>query len=114
MSRRVFIFVGLALIIIGTVFAYLTNFNLADVTGFAVTMFGAGLTANAMYEKRDTSKNKWLSVLTIVLVGGGGLLLGFGGFSEDTMTTVITSVFGVVAIIGGLILSYVSSKGNEN
>lgn len=48
--------------------------------------------------------------LAVSLVGVGAYLLGFGGFSKETMTTVITMVFGLVGIIAGLIIAAIQSK----
>lgn len=79
MKKNIFLIIGLLMVVAGVAIAYFAKFELADMTGFALTMFGA-------------------------------YLLGFGGFSKETMTTVITMVFGLVGIIAGLIIAAIQSK----
>lgn len=110
MKKNFLLILGLVFVVAGVVFAYLANFQSADICAFAVVMFGAGLAACQLWNKRDTAKKTWLSVLSLVLMGVGAFLLGFGGFSQDTMVTIITSVFGFVAIIASLIIAAMQSK----
>ena len=110
MKNRILLIIGLVFVVVGVVFANLVDFALADVTGFAVVMFGAGLAAATLYNKRNETKATWMIIVSMVLVGIGAGLLGFGGFVENTMTTIIASVFGIVSIIAGLIVSAVSVK----
>lgn len=109
MKKNFLVIIGILLIVAGCVFSYFANFPMADATGFAVTMFGAGLAAATMWGKRDKTKKTWLSVLALALVGVGAFILGFAGFAENTMTTIISSVFGLIAIIAGLIISGINS-----
>ena len=104
------IHMAIILIIAGVVVSYLGNFALADISGFAVTMFGAGLAAATLWGKRDTAKKLWVSVVGLVLIGAGAFALGFLGFAENTMTMIISSVFGIVAIIAGLIVTAIQGK----
>lgn len=113
MKKRILLIIGLVLVVVGTIFANLANLTLTDTIGFAVTMFGAGLAAASLYNKRDKSKATWWTILSMVLIGLGAGLLGFGGFVEETMTTIITSIFGIVSIIAGLIVSAVTTKKEE-
>lgn len=104
MKKNIFLIIGLLMVIAGVAIAYFAKFELADMTGFALTMFGAGIATSQLWQKRDKTQKTWLTVLAVSLVGVGAYLLGFGGFSKETMTTVITMVFGLVGIIAGLIL----------
>ena len=110
MKNRILLIVGLLLVVVGVVFAQVANFSLADVTAFAIVMFGAGLASADMYNKRDTNKHAWQVIVSIVLIGVGAFLLGFGGFVEKQMTMIITSVFGIVSVIAGVIISFVMPK----
>lgn len=105
MKKNFFLIVAIILIIAGVVVSYIGNFDLADISGFAVTMFGAGLAAATLWGKRDKAKKLWVSVLGLVLIGAGAFTLGGLGFVENTMTMIISSVFGLVAIIAGLIVT---------
>jgi peptidoglycan/LPS O-acetylase OafA/YrhL len=111
MKKNWFTIVGIILVAAGAVLSYFGRFALADVTGFAVSMFGAGVAAAGFWDKR--TKTDVFSILTIVLLGFGGFLLGFGGFVESTMTTVITGIVGIVAVIAGVVTGIVSGKKKE-
>lgn len=110
MKKNYLLVIGLLLVVAGVVIAYCANFALADITGFAVTVFGAGVATANLWDKRDPEKKTWLSVTSVVLIAAGSFILGFGGFSENTMTTIISSVMGFVAIIAGLITGYLQAK----
>ena len=88
MKNKILIIIGVVLIVAGAALSYFAGFAMADVTGFAVSMFGAGVAAAGFWEKRK--KTDVLSILTVVCIGVGAFLLGFGGFVESTMTTIIT------------------------
>ena len=112
MKKNWFIIAGVILVIVGAAVSYFGKFPLAEVIGLASSMFGAGAVAAGFWSKRE--KTDVLSISTIVCVGAGAFLLGFGGFVEDTMATIITGVIGLVAIVAGLITGVVSaSKAKE-
>ena len=110
MKKNIFLIIGLLMVVAGIAIAYFAKFELADLTGFALTMFGAGIATSQLWQKRDKTQKTWLALLAISLVGVGAFVLGFGGFSKETMTTVITMVFGLVGIIAGLVLAAIQSK----
>lgn len=116
MKKNIFLIIGIILVVAGCILGTFAKFPASDIVGFAVTMFGAGVAAWQMWskrDKRDKSKQTWLSVLSIVLVAAGAFLLGFGGFSQDTMTMIITAVCGLVAVIAGLIASGVQRQKTQ-
>ena len=106
MKKNIFIIIGLILIVGGAAISYFAGFPMADVTGFAASMFGAGAVAAGFWEKR--TKTDVFSILTVACIGVGAFLLGFGGFVESTMTTIITGVIGLVGIIAGLIVGFIN------
>jgi len=102
--------IGILFIVIGTAVSYFAKWELADISGFAVTMFGAGLMVANLWNKRSETSKIYLSIVSLALVGIGAFVIGFGGMIAETMvTTIITSVFGFVVIIAGLIFSKVSN-----
>ncbi len=113
MKKRVLLIIGLIVMIAGVIVSNFVKFPLADVLGYAVTMFGAGLAVAGMYEKRDLSVKTWAVWLSIILVGLGAFALGFAGVAEDTVKTIITAVFGLVVIIAGLIVPVVIPKNKK-
>lgn len=110
MNKKLLLIVGIVLVIVGCVASYLADFKLADVTGFAVTMFGAGLACVSLLEKGSEEKPWYLSVIGVACIGVGAFLLGFGGMAENTMTMIISSVTGVVAVIVGILLVTLTKK----
>lgn len=105
MKKNWLTIIGILFIVVGVVISYLAKWELADVSGFAVTMFGAGLASANLWNKRSATVKTWVSVLSLVLVGVGAFIVGFGGIiAESLMTTIISSVFGFVVIIAGLIV----------
>ena len=110
MKKNIFLIIGLLMVVAGVAIAYFAKFELAGMTGFALTMFGAGIATSQLWQKRDKTQKTWLAFLAVSLVGIGAYLLGFGEFSKETMTTVMTMVFGLVGIIAGLIIAAVQSK----
>lgn len=110
MRKNLLTIIGIVIVVAGAAVSTFANFPLADITGLASVMFGAGLACAAIWNKRDKEKALWMSVLSIVLVAGGAFLLGFCGFAESTMTTIITSVAGLVAIILGLVIQGIKAK----
>jgi len=110
MRKNILTVVGIVLVLAGAAVSQFANFALANITGLASVMFGAGLACANLWKERDKTKKTWLSVLSVVLVAGGAFTLGFCGFSEDTMITVITSAVGLVVIILGLIAGGIGLK----
>ena len=103
--------IGILFVVVGVAISYFAKWELADVSGFASVMFGAGLVCSNLWNKRDTTAKTWMAVLSLVLVGVGAFIAGFGGvIAESMVATIISSVFGFVAIIAGLIISAVANK----
>ena len=103
--------IGILFIVVGVVISYFTKWELSDLLGFDSTMFGAGLVTANLWDKRDKTAKTWMAVLSLVLVGVGAFIVGFGGvIAESMVATIISSVFGFVAIIAGLIISAVANK----
>lgn len=105
MKKNIVVFLAIILMVVGICFSYFGSWNLADITGFALTMFGAGLAAATMWEKRDPTKKAWVGIVGLVLIGAGAFGLGFLGFAKETVTVIISSVFGLVSILAGLIVT---------
>lgn len=110
MKKNLIMVFAILMIIIGCCFCYFAKWELADVEGFALTMFGAGIAASVMWNKRDPGKKIYISLVGIILIGIGGFVLGFGGFDKATVPVIISSVFGLISIIAGLIISALQIK----
>lgn len=101
--KNFFKILGLVLIIAGSALCYFSTVSVADGIGIAVAALGLALTIVGVMKK--TEKKTWKEYLAVICFAVGGLLCGFAGFSEAIVTQVISAVFGVVALIAGLIIS---------
>ena len=106
--KNIFKILGLVLIIAGSALAYFTTVPIAEYSGIAVAALGLALAIVGVLNK--TEKKTWKEYVAVICFAVGGLFCGFAGFSEALMTQVITAVFGVVALIAGLIVSFVKPK----
>lgn len=110
MKNKILLIVGIVFIIIGAAISNFAKFDQAAILGFASTMFGAGIACADIWNKRDKAVKVVLPIVSLVLIGVGCFILGFGGFAETTALTIITSVIGIVAIIAGIIVSAIKPK----
>ena len=83
MKTKLFLIVSIALIVIGAVISYFANFPLAQMSGFAVTMFGAGLAVGKLWNDRDKTAKRWMVILSMALVGLGAFAAGLTGVITD-------------------------------
>lgn len=111
MKNKLFLIVSIAFIIIGAIISYFAKLPLAQVSGFAVTMFGAGLAVGKLWNDREKTAKGWLVILSMVLVGLGAFIAGLTGvITEAQVTAVIGYVFSLILIIAGIIASVVANK----
>ena len=112
MKKNLFVILGILLIIAGAAVSIFAGFNGSDVVGFAVSMFGAGVAASEFWNKRDKDK-KALSIVTIIGIAGGIFILGFSGFKEAAVSTIIQSVIGIGLLIAGVIAGVAASDSAQ-
>ena len=115
MVNKVLTVIGLALIVAGAAVAAVTGYQLTQLTGLAVTMFGAGLAVANLWKERSSKSSTWLNVLVIALVTLGSFIAGLTGvLSETAVTTAIGCVVSIVLIITGIVTGVVTNKGDTN
>jgi peptidoglycan/LPS O-acetylase OafA/YrhL len=111
MKNKLFLIVSIAFIIIGAIISYFAKIPLAQISGFAVTMFGAGLAVGKLWNDRDKTAKSWLVILGMILIGLGAFVAGLTGvITEAQVTAVIGYVFSLILIIAGIIASVVANK----
>ena len=108
MSKKLLFIIGLILLMAGCVLSYFAEIPQLTVVAIACEALGLALTIAAAYSA--TEKKSWKTYLTLICVPVGALLLGFAGMAKDTLTLLITSVIGLVALIIGLIPVFVPKK----
>lgn len=110
MKGKLLTIFSLILIVAGTVAGYFAVNDVAQLSAFAVTMFGAGLAVANMWKNRKEGAKTWLVVLALVFLGLGSFLAGLtGALSEKTVTTVIGYTISLVAIIAGIVTTAVAN-----
>ena len=111
MKNKFFLIVSIAFIIVGTIIGYFAKFPLAQMSGFAITMFGAGLAVGKLWNDRDKTAKSWLVILSMVLVGLGAFFAGLTGvITETQVTDIIGYVISLILIIAGIVTSAISNK----
>ena len=114
MKNKLFLIVSIAFIIVGAIIGYFAKFPLAQMSGFAVTMFGAGLTVGKLWNDRDKTAKRWLVILSMVLVGLGAFVAGLTGvITEAQITAIIGYVFSLILIIVGIVTSVIANKATK-
>ena len=114
MKTKLFLIVSIALIVIGAVISYFAKFPLAQMSGFAVTMFGAGLAVGKLWNDRDKTAKSWMVILSMALVGLGAFVAGLTGvITEAQVTAIIGYVFSLILIIAGIVTSVIADKATK-
>lgn len=112
MNKKLFaVIISLSLIAVGCAISYFAQFDGAKITGFAVTMFGAGLAVNQLWNERKPEAKTWLVVLGIALIGLGSFIAGlFAVMSIEQIKTYVGLIFAVILFIAGLVVTYIGNK----
>lgn len=111
MKNKLFLCISLLLIIGGAVLGWFAGFAEAQLLGFAVSMFGAGLLCNQLWSERKQDAKKPLVILSLVFIGCGAFLAGLiNAMTEDKLKAIIGLVFAFILLIAGIITNYVGNK----
>ena len=111
MVNKLLTVIGLALIVAGAAVAAVTGYQLTQLTGLAVTMFGAGLAVNQLWNSKKEGAKTWLVIMGIALVGLGSFIAGlFLLMDIEQIKTFIGFIFAVIVFIAGLVVTYIGNK----
>lgn len=106
--KQIFIWIGLALVVIGAAIGAFLGIPAAtwiELAGCAV-----GLAICVISIVKSTEKKDWKLYVALSAIVVGTILLIFGGMAESTITTIITSVIGLVLLIIGIIPAIIKKK----
>lgn len=102
--------ISLSLIAVGCAISYFAQFDAGKITGFAVTMFGAGLAVNQLWTGRKPEAKSWLVITGIALVGVGSFIAGlFMVMDIEQIKTYVGLIFAVILFIAGLVVTAVAN-----
>ena len=103
--------ISLSLIAVGCAISYFAQFDAGKITGFAVTMFGAGLAVNQLWNGRKPEAKSWLVITGIALVGVGSFIAGlFMVMDIEQIKTYVGLIFAVILFIAGLVVTAIANK----
>ena len=104
--------VGIILVVFGAVIGSVwANIPLAQLSGFAVTMFGAGLAVADLWQNRAKDTKPWVNVLSISLVGAGAFLCGITNvIAEEMMVQIIGYAVSLALLLAGIITNVFAKK----
>lgn len=116
MNKKLFgTVVSIVLIVVGCVVSYFAKFEVAQITAFAVTMFGAGLAVNQLWTGRNKEAKTALVILGICLIGIASFIAGLFAFLQlEQVKSLIGLIFSVVVFIAGLIVTLIGNKVKQD
>lgn len=106
--KNIFIWVGIALVVLASVIGQFTGVSVAswiELAGFTV-----GLASCVVGILKGTEKKDWKLYVSIVGMIVGVALCVFAGIAESSITTLITAVAGLVVLIVSLLPKLLAKK----
>lgn len=112
MKNKTFaLIVAIVMIVLGCIVSYFAKFEAVQIGGFAVTMFGAGLAVNQLWNNRKEGAKTYLVILGIILIGLGCFIAGlFLLMDVEQVKTLISLVFALIVFIAGLVVTFIGNK----
>jgi hypothetical protein len=108
--KNILVWIGLVVLIIATTIGEFTGIALADWIELAGWSIGMALCVLGIVSKAE--KKDWKLYVSIVGIIAGVFLLALAGISKDTITTVITAVFGLVVLIISILPALLPKKAS--
>lgn len=108
MNSKVFKYVCLAVVLIGTIVAFFSDVAIVEYSALAVAFVAAASACLSVWKKSE--KKDWKTILAIILIAVGSFLLGLAGIPADNITKLIAAVGGVLLLIFGIFTGVKLSK----
>lgn len=114
MKNKVPLIMSILFIVAGALIGFFAKFDGADLTAFAMTMFGAGLAVSQLWEKKNPEAKKPLVILAIVLVGAGAFIAGLTRMiTEEQVAQIIGYVIALALLIAGIVSNVIANKAQK-
>lgn len=111
MKNKLFLILSIAFIVLGSALSYFAKIPELALTGFAVTMLGAGMLVANIWKDRKPEAKSWLVILSLALVGIGAFIAGLTGvLSEEQVKSLIGYTLALILLIAGLITQFIANK----
>lgn len=110
MKKNIFLIIGVLVVIASTVLGALTDIG-NDIPALIGTAFGLGMETIAIWNKSE--KKNWLVIAAIVCAIVGGVCCCFAGLSEQTLTSLVIAIAGVVALLISIFTGIIAAKKTE-
>ena len=107
MKKQIVLFIGVGLLIIGSILAYFTNI-VSDIPALAISAFGLGTLIVSIFQKAE--KKDWVTVSSIIFVSIGAFCCAVASLSQDTMTKVIAAVIALITLLLGIFVPSIVAK----
>ena len=107
MKKNIFMLIGILVVIASCILGYFTDIA-NDLPTLIGTAFGLGMEIIAIWKKSD--KKNWLVITAIICAVVGGICCAFAGLAEGTLTTLVTAIIGVVALLVSILAGVFAAK----
>ena len=96
-KKGILALVGIILLVIGLSGAFLLDYPVTDVISIVSAFVGAGLILAGVLDKKENKT--WKDYVFLAIIAIGAVLFVFGGFTKETILTVVSALVTVIGII---------------
>lgn len=107
MKKNIFMLIGVLVVIASCILGYFTDIA-GDIPTLIGTAFGLGMEIIAVWVKSE--KKNGFVIASIVCAVVGGVCCAFAGLAEGTLTTLITAIIGIVALLASIFAGVFAAK----
>ena len=108
--KNILVWVGLIVLVLSTAIGEFTKIPVADWIELAGWSIGLACCVSGIIAKAE--KKDWKLYASIIGIIVGVFLLSIAGIAKDIVTTVITAVFGLVALIVSILPALLPKKAS--
>ena len=107
MRKNILLLIGVLVVIASCVLGYFTDIA-GDLPTLIGTAFGLGIEIVAIWVKSE--KKNGLVVAAIICAVIGGVCCAFAGLAEGTLTTLVSAIVGIIALLVSIFTTVITAK----
>ena len=107
MKNNVWLWVGVAALVIGSVFACFTDI-VNNIPALVIAAFGLGAMIISTWNKSE--QKDWKVIVSICCCSVGGFCCAVASLTQDTTVKIVTAVTALVSLIIGIIFGSLKKK----